>query len=339
MTISEMWRTVRLNLRNVLIFSIVCALAATGFIAFTNGSKSEQHTMVARVISNGYSYGIASFVSDQVRDIEEQLAAEGQNSSDTADFKIEWTLDKTPNTVGVEVTSKDMALAESMANEIAETALRKAEGLYEGWENPLQGQIIPAREDKEANKGIGKVMMAVMALATFVGGFVMASAAAILLDSRKRRILRAASITDALYDDELTSDPDGMRVREALERLPILDELPAEDGGKKLLANTRFAAEHNALEDVRIVPLGDGAAADLTARTLVAAVQEAGDPSIRVSAMDSVQSNIEVVYSLASADAVIISIKLWEDTLDQLTDTLRELTLAKVNLAGLVLVK
>ena len=332
MTLGEMWKSVLRHKNLVVIASLIGLLASVALVVVTN-MMPKQSVVVARIVTNDHSTGVTGFVAEKQRSYTEDETYK--------DYTIALINDTLSNTVSITVEGPDENTSKQIADDIAQTSLSESKAFYEGWENPFSGYTIDAREDLEASKknsspGLIK-SVAIVGIAT-IAGFGIGAVAAILVDSKRRPIRSAITIMDALHEEDLGNDPDSARVKETLAKTPILDELPVTDGGLRLLANTRFAARNDNLKNICVVPLAQNDSSQLAAAVLHDAIEKEGACSTKTIACTSVESNITQVYKLRKADAVIISVKLWEDTVDSLVYAIKELSLAEVKLIGIVLV-
>lgn len=138
--------------------------------------------------------------------------------------------------------------------------------------------------------------------------------------------------------------------------LPVLDEVPSQDGGERLLANLQFRNGERPAT-VAIVPVGVALSAPVTARELAAALERSdvrvklvkGSPHARkfqvnvpedaaiVVSCESLDDGMGAAYIAHSADATIVCASGWKDTKKQLIATVRELELAQANIVGVAL--
>lgn len=126
--------------------------------------------------------------------------------------------------------------------------------------------------------------------------------------------------------------------------LPVLEALPAPDG-KRLLANVRFAADKD-VGSISVVPVrsdkATGKVCELLADAAKGGNAEPGKPgeaaSLKVAQCKPITNDLGCIYTACDADAVLVCVERWKDTITALKSTLAELRIAGANLVGIVYV-
>lgn len=339
MTVMEMLSTVKRHAKLVAIITLVSTAACAALLFLYLGrtpkaTADNEKAATARVITNGFSGSVGAFAVESQR-----LLAE-----EDGDYRMELDVDKAPHTVTITILGPDGETAATMANELAHESLAQAEELNVGTENPFHGVVVEAEAPDDADEYVPVVPMPKLStlklvavlIAACLGSLILAAFIAICVDSRRHPIRSMDSIVTAFHASGY-DDPDMTRMQEALSKSTVLAELPTPDAGAQVLANTRFAVGRDDLDRICVVPLGDAGTSREVADALARAIAQEGSAAC-VESCASVIDNIALVYDLRASDAVILAIKLWSDTIDQLKYTLKELTLADVAIAGFVLV-
>ena len=250
--------------------------------------------------------------------------------------------DNSSKTVSIVVSGSDEEACVEVANKLAEASTTKAKTMYENV------KISVAKAETAISTSPSTVRYLLVAL---IAGLLIGLCLVVILD------LMRASVKSAVGLEEATG-------------LPVLATLPAADDGARLLANVRFAAKDGRLSTICVLPCGSRKTAPLTCMTISRALEAEGgvgasagraeaagrkdatapvptaaahvSPAGRVPHLlchNSVADSIEGVYAANRADVTVVSVKRWSDSMRDLADTLKELELAKANVAGLVLVK
>lgn len=157
----------------------------------------------------------------------------------------------------------------------------------------------------------------------------------------------------AIFD--MTRTP--IKSREDIERisgLPVIGEIPARDGGERLLANVRFLAD-GLPSTIAVLPVG-GSGASIACAELKNALSRSGIKSIRAKAGAHIQGfkselpadvvsvvecpplleGMGAAYVAHEASFTILCATEWLDSRKVLANVVRELTLAGAKIGGVV---
>lgn len=127
--------------------------------------------------------------------------------------------------------------------------------------------------------------------------------------------------------------------------IPIILEPDAKDPGVRLWANVQFATEQ-VPRSICLIPAGSGSVENIALLVSAAATASSGwkptedargDSAVAVTYCNSLEEDVEAAYAAHDADAVVLCVRRWQDSLKQVDSSLRELKLAKANLAGIAL--
>lgn len=144
---------------------------------------------------------------------------------------------------------------------------------------------------------------------------------------------------------------------ESICELPILDELPTDDGGERLFANIQFRSDGRP-SSIAVVPVGNIEAGASVARELAQAIEHAGmrvkvvrgaaharqfkvnipENAAVVVDCPSLEEGMGAAHIAHDAQATVVCVSEWESSQPQLVSTVQELTLAKANITGIAYV-
>lgn len=136
--------------------------------------------------------------------------------------------------------------------------------------------------------------------------------------------------------------------------LPVLGTAFSAEGGDRILANLEFCCGHRPLTTA-VVPIGHASSAEIVSQELVGALDRSnvrtklvkGSPYARKFKVSVPEDAAVVVccpplvagagatYIANNSDATVLCVREWTDSKRQLMSTIRELRLAKANIAGL----
>lgn len=176
-----------------------------------------------------------------------------------------------------------------------------------------------------ANSGVGT--LAKYVLAGLLGGIFLAVFMVVVIDSVKAPLKDREDVEEA-FD------------------IPVLAEEVQGNYGQRLWANIQLAL-NNEPHSVCLIPL-EGATAGKVQKALEAAIAQDGlqlgreseanaDSCVSVLACDSLVKNMSALFEARKADAAIVVATRWQDSLQQIKETLRELNVANVDITGMVL--
>ena len=309
----------------------LCAVALFALPSLT-GSAGEQ--ALARIVVNSQVQPVTGFATSEAR----------QYMLEDGGLDIEVKADGSIMTVNITVKTDekgDEALEQcaKVANSIADKAVAMAEYMYEDNANKenvtaFRAQIEYADpETAEAIEGGGKVKYLLVAL---IAGLFIALCVVVIIDIVRRPVKSIEGAQNAVD-------------------LPVLEKLPVADGGERLLANVRFASKADKLSSVCVVPVGMASVAD---EACVALAQAATEEGVKVSratvsadakapleapvdaltvvSCESFAKGMGAAYAAKGADAVVLAVCQWSDSLKELESAAAELKLADTNLVGLV---
>lgn len=149
-----------------------------------------------------------------------------------------------------------------------------------------------------------------------------------------------------------------IRSRDELEEatgLPVLNGLTSRDAGDQIWANVQFSSDE-LVDSLCLVPVAGDSGAQECATALVAAIeranksvmlevvtkqetldQNASRNAVVVWQCPPLAENVAAAYCAHNVSVTLVCARFWSDSLGKLQDTIRELSLAKAKVAGVVL--
>lgn len=358
MTLNDLWLLIRHYAKWVIAVPIVFALLMGGFVCMSGQAKERAYTAAATLTATDPT---ALLSATHLSNLMEALAQNEIASESDAGAVLAVETDPAAQSAVFTATAASEEQAITAANNAAEqTADSIKEALTEQSEVYLSTvDDMPAADDgivpllgastadrvaalrscvltiSEANTALvsssGDVVK--YAAAGLVGGLLLIICALALLDSVKRPIKGRADVR-------------------AVTDLPVLSEGVDASAGRRLWANIQFCAG----EDVRsvcVIPVSGSANTAIEA-ALSSAIDDfySSSPSTNCTGADSVEATTLSVVSCDAltqdissarlarrADAVVLVVRLWDDSRFALKDTLSELALADASVAGIALAK
>lgn len=136
--------------------------------------------------------------------------------------------------------------------------------------------------------------------------------------------------------------------------IPILGTAPSQEGGEQLLANLQFSYGSKPAT-VAIIPVGVPSTAPVTSRELAGAMERSdirvklvkGSPAAKkfrvavpegaavIVSCEPLEAGMGAAYIAHNADTTILCVSEWTDSKRQLAAVIKEMELAKANIAGI----
>ena len=310
MTILDLIKLVQRNLKLIIalpVFFVVITIAWSFVV-------QVDYTATASFITNGdlaFAQGLANKEAAAYSNSGMQISCSSQSSA---------------KQVTISATGQDPSLCVESANAVAEKAVEE----YKSTSSSIIATVTKATSASRDTPSSIKAAVFALALGLFIALCVI-----ILIDMIKVPIKSPEDI-------ENTSD------------LPVLGAAPASDGGERLLANFLFRCDKRP-SSIAVVPVGTATTAPVVARELAAALERIevrvklvkGSPHAKkfqvnvpndaaiVVSCEPITMGMGAAYIAHSADATILCVSEWTDSKKQLVSTMRELGLAKANIAGI----
>ena len=333
MTLVDLGRLIRRYWAIVVLVPIICGLACFAYLSLP---QEQTYSATARIVGNSCSDGVLGIATSEGRQLTDAMKAAEGSADDSPVIKVEAKVDIGTQTVAVTASGPNGDDCIRVANQIAENAEAAAERAYAGSETPYEGYVEKALLAEES---VAKAKLKYLVVALLAGLFV-AICIVICMDIAKRPVKSIGGVQDAVG-------------------LPVLEKLPANDGGERLLANVRFASKRDDVQTVCVVPVNDSAlSADVCDLLVGAALGEGVDARIakvdrsfeladaqtgeggRTSFVaipcESFSKGMAGAYVAREADAVVIAVRQWSDSIPMLQSAVAELQLAQANLVGMV---
>lgn len=310
MTILDLIKLIQRNLKLIIALPVLFAALAIAWSLFTQAS----YTATASFITNGdlaFAQGLAN-----------KEAATYSNSG----IQISCSSQSSTKQIMISATGEDSSLCVESANAVAEKAVEE----YKSISSSIIATVTKATSAARDTPSSIKMVLVALALGLFIAICIVA-----LIDMIKAPI-------KSREDTESVSE------------LLVLGTVPSSDGGDRLLANLQFCCEVRPLS-VAVVPVGVATTAPATARELAGAFERSdvrvklvkGSPHAKkfqvtvppdaaiIVSCESLSAGMGAAYIAHNADATVLCVSEWTDSKRQLLSTLRELELAKANIAGI----
>ena len=310
MTILDLIKLVQRNLKLIIALPAFFVVIA---IAWSFAAQVD-YTATASFITNGdlaFAQGLANKEAAAYSDPGMRISCSSQSST---------------KQVTISATGQDSSLCIESANAVAEKAVEE----YKSTSSSIIATVAKATSASRNTPSFIKMILAALALGLFI-----ALCVVVLIDMVKTPVR-------SLEDVENASG------------LPVLGLVPSSGGGERLLANLQFRCDKRP-SAIAIVPVGTAATAPVVARELAAALERIevrvklvkGSPHAKkfqvsvpedaaiVVSCEPITMGMGAAYIAHSADATVLCVSEWTDSKKQLVSTMRELELAKANIAGI----
>ena len=310
MTILDLMRLIQRHLKLVIALPIIFAVVALAYSFFIQVS----YTATANFITNGdlaFAQGLASKEATSYAKSGVQISCSSQSSN---------------KQVTISATGSDATQCIEAANTVANNAVNQ----YKSSSSSVIATVTEATSAVRNTPSPLRVAATAFALGLFV-----AICIVVLIDIAKAPIKSREDAENAC-------------------ELPVLGTGTSVEDGDRILANLQFACGKRP-STIAVVPIGQADSAVIISKELVNALERSsvrtrivkGSPHARKFKV-SVPDDAAVVvccpplaagagasYIANSSDATVLCVTEWTDSKRQLLATMRELELAKANLAGL----
>ena len=310
MTILDLMRLIQRHLKLVIALPIIFAVVALAYSFFIQAS----YTATANFITNGdlaFAQGLASKEATSYAKSGVQISCSSQSSN---------------KQVTISATGSDATQCIEAANTVANNAVSQ----YKSSSSSVTAIVTEATSAVRNTSSPLRVAATAFALGLFV-----AICIVVLIDIAKAPI---------------KSREDAENVCE----LPVLGTGTSVEDGDRILANLQFACGKRP-STIAVVPIGQADSAVVISNELVNALERSsvrtrivkGSPHARKFKVSVPEDAAVVVccpplaagagasYIANSSDATVLCVTEWTDSKRQLLATMRELELAKANIAGL----
>ena len=310
MTILDLMRLIQRHLKLVIALPIIFAVVALAYSFFIQAS----YTATANFITNGdlaFAQGLASKEATSYAKSGVQISCSSQSSN---------------KQVTISATGSDATQCIEAANTVANNAVSQ----YKSSSSSVIATVTEATSAVRNTPSPLRVAATAFALGLFV-----AICIVVLIDIAKAPI-------KSREDAENACD------------LPVLGTGTSVEDGDRILANLQFACGKRP-STIAVVPIGQADSAVVISNELVNALERSsvrtrivkGSPHVRkfkvsvpedaavVVCCPPLAAGAGVSYIANSSDATVLCVTEWTDSKRQLLATMRELELAKANIAGL----
>lgn len=310
MTILDLMRLIQRHLKLVIALPIIFAVVALAYSFFIQAS----YTATANFITNGdlaFAQGLASKEATSYAKSGVQISCSSQSSN---------------KQVTISATGSDATQCIEAANTVANNAVSQ----YKSSSSSVIATVTEATSAVRNTPSPLRVAATAFALGLFV-----AICIVVLIDIAKAPIKSREDAENAC-------------------ELPVLGTGTSVEDGDRILANLQFACGKRP-STIAVVPIGQADSAVVISNELVNALEHSsvrtrivkGSPHARKFKVSVPEDAAVVVccpppaagagasYIANSSDATVLCVTEWTDSKRQLLATMRELELAKANIAGL----
>ena len=310
MTILDLMRLIQRHLKLVIALPIIFAVVALAYPFFIQAS----YTATANFITNGdlaFAQGLASKEATSYAKSGVQISCSSQSSN---------------KQVTISATGSDATQCIEAANTVANNAVSQ----YKSSSSSVIATVTEATSAVRNTPSPLRVAATAFALGLFV-----AICIVVLIDIAKAPIKSREDAENAC-------------------ELPVLGTGTSVEDGDRILANLQFACGKRP-STIAVVPIGQADSAVVISNELVNALERSsvrtrivkGSPHARKFKVSVPEDAAVVVccpplaagagasYIANSSDATVLCVTEWTDSKRQLLATMRELELAKANIAGL----
>lgn len=310
MTILDLMRLIQRYIKLAVILPILFAMVAVTYSFFVQAS----YTATANFITSGdlaFAQGLANKEASSYAKSGVQISSSSQSST---------------KQVTISAKGSDAAQCVEAANSVAKSAVEQ----YKSANNSVAATVTEATAAVRNTPSPLKV-----AGTAFAVGLFFAICIIVLIDIAKAPI-------KSREDAESACD------------LPVLGEATTAEGGDRILANLEFCCGRRPATTA-VIPVGQAESAMIASNELMGALERSnvraklvkGSPFARkfkvsvpvdaavVVCCPPLAAGAGATYIANNSDATILCVTEWTDSKRQLAATVRELKLAKANLAGL----
>lgn len=310
MTILDLMRLIQRHLKLVIALPIIFAVVALAYSFFIQAS----YTATANFITNGdlaFAQGLASKEATSYAKLGVQISCSSQSSS---------------KQVTISATGSDATQCIEAANTVANNAVSQ-------YKSSISSVIATVTEATSAVRNTPSPLR--VAATAFALGLFVAICIVVLIDIAKAPIKSREDAENAC-------------------ELPVFGTGTSVEDGDRILANLQFACGKRP-STIAVVPIGQADSAVVISNELVNALERSsvrtrivkGSPHARKFKVSVPEDAAVVVccpplaagagasYIANSSDVTVLCVTEWTDSKRQLLATMRELELAKANIAGL----
>lgn len=316
MTLLDLGRLIKRYWYIVVIIPVVCSVVCAAYLMSTKKPEVIQYTAQSTIVVNSQVNTVVGLAQNNAT-----LA-----KAEHKDASIAAAVASGTTNIVVTVSSQDEYEAKALAEEIANATLSQAQILFAPDrinDNVIEfdALILDTTESSTSGNSQEKSNTLKYVLVSLVAGLFVGIFIVVLIDLIRRPVISISNI------QEITD-------------LPLLDQFPLKDDGSRLLANIRFAAQQNNLNSICLIPVGDNDYSELIETALVEAFKAENDSEaiLAISSYESLNSNMNGAYGSQKAQATILIVQQWADSLKQLESTVAELQLARATVVGFVFI-
>lgn len=309
MTVFDLLKLLKRHIKLMIVVPIVCAVLAFAWSMLIQASYSA----TASFVTNG-DLALAQGLANNV-------AASYSNNT----TKVTCSSVSSSKTIVVTAIGDNPYSCVDTANNVANETVKQ----YKEASSSIIAAVSEAGFATSNNPSLIK-----MAFVALLGGLLLAICFVLLVDWFKAPVKSREDIESSFT-------------------LPILGSAPSAEGGEEILANLQFS-HGGKPSTVAVIPVGTPSAAPVVARELGGAFERSdirvklvkGSPAAKkfkvavpedaavIVSCEPLKEGMGAAYIAHNADATILCVSEWTDSKKQIAAVIKEMKLAKVNIAG-----
>ncbi len=348
MTLLDVLKLVRHYIKMVMAVVVICTLAGAGLGVVKADLGNAEYTAEAVLT---ISEPTATVSASELMPLAQAIATNVVAESSSGDATVSQKYDLSVRTISFTAVASSEAESIEAANSAARQTADETADLLQEMANQYRSEI-QAEESAEAKELDGAVTFGLSernrAAALEMVSFTVNDASQAASNSGKSTAVKYALVgflggvflaLCIVIIIDLVRVP--LKDRDDIEKnfdLPILAEGCAADIGDRLWANIQFAAG-KAPQSICLLPVRRLTVAPIEA-ALVGAIAKMPASSCgetTVEAYPALTDNMEGAYAARDADVTVLCAALWDDSLCDVADSIRELGLARADVCGIVL--
>lgn len=349
MTLLDVLKLVRHYIKMVVIVVVVCTLAGAGLgVAKAGLGNAEYSAEAVLTISEPTATVAAGELMPLAQAIATNVVAENSNDGVT----VSQTYDLASRTIAFTAVASSEAESIEAANNAARQTADETAALLQEMADQYRSEI-QSEESVEAKELDGTVTFGLSernrAAALEMVSFTVNDASQAASNSGKSTVVKytlvgflggvfLALCIVIIIDFARTPLKDRSDVEKNFD-LPVLAEGRASEIGSRVWASIQFTAD-KVPQSVCFLPVDRSVASSIESALAEAVIEASGalGGEVAVTVCPALLDSMEGAYAARDADITVLCAMLWSNSLHEVAETLRELSLARANVGGIVLI-
>lgn len=346
MTLLDVLKLMRHYIKLVVAVVVACTLAGVGLGIAKAGLGNAEYTAEAVLT---VSEPTATVSATELMPLAQAIATNVVAENSAGGVSISQAYDLTARTISFTAVAGSEAESIEAANGAAAQTAEETSAVLQGMADQYRAELA-AEEVSEADVSGGSATFGLSecnrAAALEMVSFTVNDASQAASNSGKSAAVKYAlagllgglflAVCIVVVIDLMRAPLKGREDIEKNFKVPVLAEGDPSGLADRLWANVRFVVEE-APHSVCLVPIGQPISQEMKS-SLGDAIAATDASDVLLIACPPLDKSIDAVYEAHDADVSIVCATCWKDSARQLGDTLRELNLACVKVAGVVLV-